>query len=203
MDPLTPNQLKVVEFIRSFTERRGYAPTLDEIARHFRIIKPTVQQYITLLEGKGIIIRKRYAHRSIEIVVPKFGGGGEQELPLVGRIAAGEPIEAIETTEMVDVGDVLGLRSGKKFLLQVKGNSMVEDGIFDGDHVVVERRQTAENGDTVVALLPDGNATLKKFYKEKNRIRLQPANPNLKPMYVKEVVIQGVVKAVIRSLKGS
>ncbi len=203
MDPLTPNQLKVVEFIRSFTERQGYAPTLDEIARHFRVIKPTVQQYITLLEEKGIIIRKRYAHRSIEIVAPAFSGGSGQELPLVGRIAAGEPIEAIETTEMVDVGDVLGLRSGKKFLLQVKGNSMVEDGIFDGDHVVVEIRQTAENGDTVVALLPDGNATLKKFYKEKNRIRLQPANPNLKPMFVKEVVIQGVVKAVIRSLKGS
>jgi len=201
MIPLTPNQLKVVEFIRSFTESRGYAPTLDEIALHFGITKPTVQQYITSLEEKGIITRKRYAHRSIEIIAPELGGGGGQELPLVGRIAAGEPVEAIETTEMVDVGEVLGLRSGKTFLLQVKGDSMIEEGIFDGDYVVVERRQTADNGDTVVALLPDGNATLKKFYKEKNRIRLQPANPNLKPMYVKEVLIQGVVKAVIRPLK--
>ncbi len=204
MDPLTPGQLKVVEFIRRFTERRGFAPTLDEIARHFRVTKPTVQQYLRALEEKGVITRKRYGHRSIEIVAPEFAGHKEQELPLLGRIAAGEPIEAIETKESVDMRELLGLKVNKEmFLLQVKGDSMIEDGIFDGDYVVVERREVAENGQTVVALLPDGSATLKRFYRESKRIRLQPANPDLKPMYVKEVTIQGVVKGVIRSLARS
>ncbi|MDP6381052.1 MAG: transcriptional repressor LexA [Phycisphaerae bacterium] len=204
MEPLTPGQHKVLKFIRRFKERRGYAPTLDEIARHFRIIKPTVQQYLRALEQKSIIRRKRYGHRSIEIVAERFGGGRPQLLPLVGRIAAGAPVEAIEATEMVDVGDVLSLNDDRElFLLQVKGESMIEDGIFDGDYVVAERSETARNGDTVVALLPDGTATLKRFYRESTRIRLQPANPHLKPVYVTDVVIQGVVRGVIRSLKRS
>lgn len=200
MEHLTPGQLKVLEFIRHFSERRGYSPTLDEIARHFRIIKPTVQQYLKALEQKGVIRRKRYAHRSIEIVASE--SGKSLELPLLGRIAAGEPIEAIEAAEMVDVGTVLDLKVGRGlFLLQVKGDSMIEDGIFDEDYVVVEKQEVAENGDTVVALLPDGTATLKRFYRETSRIRLQPANPNLRAMYVKKIIVQGVVKGVIRSLK--
>ena len=200
MEHLTPGQLKVLEFIRHFSERHGYSPTLDEIARHFRIIKPTVQQYLKALEQKGVIRRKRYAHRSIEIVASE--SGKSMELPLLGRIAAGEPIEAIEAAEMVDVGTVLDLKVGRGlFLLQVKGDSMIEDGIFDEDYVVVEKQEVAENGDTVVALLPDSTATLKRFYRETSRIRLQPANPNLRAMYVKEIIVQGVVKGVIRSLK--
>lgn len=200
MEHLTPGQLKILEFIRHFSERRGYSPTLDEIARHFRIIKPTVQQYLKALEQKGVIRRKRYAHRSIEIVASE--SGKSMELPLLGRIAAGEPIEAIEAAEMVDVGTVLDLKVGRGlFLLQVKGDSMIEDGIFDEDYVVVEKQEVAENGDTVVALLPDGTATLKRFYRETSRIRLQPANPNLRAMYVKKIIVQGVVKGVIRSLK--
>lgn len=200
MEHLTPGQLKILEFIRHFSERRGYSPTLDEIARHFRIIKPTVQQYLKALEQKGVIRRKRYAHRSIEIVASE--SGKSLELPLLGRIAAGEPIEAIEAAEMVDVGTVLDLKVGRGlFLLQVKGDSMIEDGIFDEDYVVVEKQEVAENGDTVVALLPDGTATLKRFYRETSRIRLQPANPNLRAMYVKKIIVQGVVKGVIRSLK--
>ncbi len=204
MNTLTPTQTKVLAFIRRFTDRHGYAPTLEEIARHFGVIKATVQQYLRALEDKGIITRQRYVHRSIEIVAPEFTSSRGEVLPLLGRIAAGEPIEAIEVKEMVDVGDVLGLQADRElFLLQVKGDSMVEDGIFDGDYVVVEKREVAEDGETVVALLPDGSATLKRFYREKGRIRLQPANPKLKPMYTKKVTIQGVVRGVIRPLKRS
>jgi len=119
-----------------------------------------------------------------------------------GRVAAGEPIEAIEETEWVDLGDVLGISAARRslYLLEVKGDSMIEDGIFDGDLVVVEPRQTATNGETVVALLDDGTATLKRFYKERRRIRLEPRNEKLKPIYVRNVRIRGVVKGVVRSL---
>ncbi len=201
MRRLTPGQLEVLQCIEEFIEANGYAPTLDEIAQHLDISKPTVQQYLQTLEEKGAIARKRYAHRSIEVVARK-DATGKTELPLLGRIAAGEPIEAVEDRELVDVVEVLGASRGKDlFLLQVRGDSMIEEGIFDGDYVVVEKRETATNGETVVALLPDNTATLKKFYKEKNRIRLQPANPALKPMTVREVVIQGVVRGVVRRIR--
>jgi len=120
----------------------------------------------------------------------------------VGRIAAGEPIEAIEDVETVNPAEVLGFEcDGRFFVLRVKGDSMIGDGIFDGDYVVVEKRNTAQNGETVVALLPDGDATLKKFYREADHIRLQPANPGMGPIYAKDVTIQGVVKGVFRSVR--
>jgi len=198
MSRLTPNQSRVLECIEEFIGENGYSPTLDEIANRLGVRKPTVQQYLAALEAKGVITRKRYAHRSIEVV----SGGREARgtrLPLLGMIAAGEPIEAIEDREMVDVADALGIgRDRELFLLRVKGDSMIDDGIFDGDYVVVEKRNTAENGATVVALLPDGTATLKKFYRETGRIRLQPANPRMKPLYAREVVIQGIVRGVFR-----
>jgi repressor LexA len=201
MTSLTPRQLQVVTFIRRFSAQHGFAPTLAEIARHLGVIKATVQQYLQALEDKGVITRKRYSHRSIELVPDAFDSDEERELMLLGRIAAGEPIEAIETPEPTDVETLLGLRRNREtFLLQVKGDSMIDDGIFDGDYVVVERRETAENGQTVVALLPDGSATLKRFYREGGKIRLQPANPRLKPKIVTRVSIQGVVRGVVRSL---
>ena len=123
-------------------------------------------------------------------------------MPLLGRIAAGQPIEAIQQNETMDVNELLSLSdAGEFFMLQVKGDSMIEDGIFDGDYVVVERRSSAEDGQTVVALLPDGSATLKRFYRQKGKIRLQPANAKLKPIIVRELEIQGVVRGVIRSLR--
>ncbi len=199
MSNLTPNQIRVAGFIRDFMEDREYAPTLDEIADGLGVTKPTVQQYLAALEEKGVLRRERYAHRSIEIVDPEFMRTAGT--PLLGRIAAGRPIEAVETEETIDIDDILDLDSGRsQFLLQVEGNSMIEDGILDGDFVVVEKAKKAENGQTVVALLPDGNATLKRFYREKRRIRLQPANPDLKPMYVKKVTIQGIVRGVVRPL---
>ncbi|MFC1672224.1 transcriptional repressor LexA, partial [Planctomycetota bacterium] len=192
MSTLTPNQIRVTTFIRNFMESAGYAPTLDEIADGLGVTKPTIQQYLAAIEEKGVIRRKRYTHRSIEITDPDFMSAAGT--PLLGRIAAGQPIEAVESETLVDIADILDLDGGRsQFLLQVEGNSMIEDGIFDGDFVVVEKARRAENGQTVVALLPDGNATLKRFYKEKQRIRLQPANPDLKPIYVKKVTIQGIV----------
>lgn len=199
MSNLTPNQIRVAGFIRDFMEDREYAPTLDEIADGLGVTKPTVQQYLAALEEKGVLRRERYAHRSIEIVDPEFMSA--IGTPLLGRIAAGRPIEAVETEETIDIDDILDLDGGRsQFLLQVEGNSMIEDGILDGDFVVVEKATKAENGQTVVALLPDGNATLKRFYREKRRIRLQPANPDLKPLYVRKVTIQGIVRGVVRPL---
>jgi len=202
MERLTPNQQRVFRFIEEFIDRKGYAPTMDEIGRHLGVSKPTVQQYLRALEEKGAIARERYAHRSIEIAARGKGrSGARTRLPLVGRIAAGKPIDAIENREMVDVAEMLGIdRDEVPFLLQVKGDSMIDEGIFDGDYVVVEKKETARSGETVVALLSDNTATLKKFFREKNRIRLQAANPEVKPIYVKEVVIQGVVRGVFRSV---
>jgi repressor LexA len=195
----TPNQRRVMKFICAFIEDGGYAPTLDEIAEGLGVTKPTVQQYLAALEEKGAIRRERYTHRSIEITDPRFQS--RSGTPLLGRIAAGQPIEAVETETLVDIADILDLDGGRnQFLLQVEGNSMIEDGIFDGDFVLVEKAKRAENGQTVVALLPDGSATLKRFYREKKRIRLQPANPNLEPIYAKKVTIQGIVRGVVRPL---
>jgi repressor LexA len=198
---MTPKQLKVVLYAGEFISEHGYSPTLDEIADGLGVAKPTVQQYLRALEAKGVISRQRYAHRSIEIVDPDYAPRGRAALPLLGRIAAGEPIEAVEVPEMVDIGDALGLgRDSDLFLLEVKGDSMVEEGICDGDYVIVEKRETAQNGQTVVALLPDNTATLKKLYKERRRVRLQPAHPDMEPIYAAEVAIQGVVRGVFRPL---
>jgi len=200
MNTLTPNQLKMLRQIEIFIRENGYSPTLDELAAGLRITKPTVQQYLRALEARGAIRRARYAHRSIEPLPP--AGRRKTDLPLLGRIAAGRPIEAIEEREALDVAAMLGLdRESDLFLLQVKGDSMIEDGIHDGDYVVVEKRETARNGETVVALLPDDTATLKKFYREKNRVRLQPANEAMKPLYVREVRVQGIVRGVFRPLR--
>jgi len=201
MDPLTPNQRRVLGCLKRWIEERGYAPTLDEAAERLGISKPTVQQYLRALEQKGAISRGRYAHRSIRIIAQEEDAerGG---LPLVGLIAAGEPIEALEDAEQVRIEEVLGFdREMPLFLLRVKGDSMIGDGIFDGDYVVIEKRETAGNGELVVALLPDNTATLKRFYRERGRIRLQPANPAMKPIYVGEVAIQGVVKGVVRAVR--
>lgn len=201
MEPLTPGQLQVVRFIGKCVERNGVAPSLDEIAAHLGVIKATVQQYLHALEKKGVIKRRRYGHRAIEIIDERFAGSA-RGIALMGRIAAGKPIEAIEQGETLDLGELLRLRGeGERFMLQVKGDSMIGDGILDGDYVVVERGPSAEDGQTVVALMPDGSATLKRFYREKGRVRLQPANPTMKPIYVKEVNIQGVVRGVIRPMR--
>jgi repressor LexA len=194
---MTPKQLRVLEFIRDFKESLGYAPTLDEIASYMKVCKVTVRQYLQALERQGAIFRRRYGHRSIEIGLPQYPVHNAAELPLLGYIAAGAPVEAVEVPENLDIGE--SLSTGRElFALRVRGDSMLEEGILDGDYVILERREVAENGEAVVALLEDGSATLKKFYREKNRIRLQPANEKLEPIYVKSCTIQGVVRGVFR-----
>ena len=199
---LTPNQRKVVDFVGNFRARSGHSPTLDEIAARLRVTKATAQGYVRGLCEKNVLRKTRYEHRSIEVIEGALGEDPSAGmLLLAGRIAAGEPIEAIENDEYVNVGEVLGLDDRReRYLLEVKGDSMIEDGIFDGDYVIIEKRATAQNGDTVVAILGDGSATLKRFYREKSRIRLQPANRRLKPIYTRDVEIRGVVRGVVRSL---
>jgi repressor LexA len=167
-----------------------------------RLTKATVQGYVRTLCDRGVLRRGRYVHRSLEVVEQALADEQSRRLPLVGRIAAGEPIEAVETREWVDVAETLGIGDARRslYLLRVTGDSMIEDGIFDGDYVVVEERSTADNGETVVALLPDGSATLKRFYREKRRIRLEPANARLKPIYISDMSIRGVVRGVVRPL---
>jgi repressor LexA len=199
---MTPKQKKVVEFIQRFSEKHGFSPTLEEIAREMRVCKITVLQYLRALERQKIISRQRYGRRAIEITSPEYRLRRATQLPLLGRIAAGSPIEAVEVPETIDLAEEITAGSRKDlFVLQVKGNSMVEDGIFDGDYVIIEKRETADNGETVVALLPDGSATLKKLHKEKNRVKLLPANSRLKPIYAKSITIQGVAKGVLRLVR--
>jgi len=194
---VTPKQLKVLDFVRDFIRERGVAPTLEEIASHMRVCKVTARQYLQALERRGAISRKKYGWRGIEINSLWNMHRDGIRLPLLGCIAAGSPLEAVEIPETLDLDE--NFAAGEDlFALRVKGDSMVEEGILDGDYVIIQKREAAQNGDTVVALLDDGTATLKKFYREKNRIRLQPANEKLKPLYVKTVAIQGVVRGVFR-----
>jgi len=193
---LTPKQLRLVNFVREFTASNGYAPTLEEMAEAFGVSKITVHEHVQKLKKRGVLRHERRRARSLE-VDERTLSGRPAALPLVGTIAAGEPLEALELIEAIDLDDLIDA-DAETFLLQVRGDSMIDEHIRDGDYVIVRRRPTARDGETVVALLPDGEATLKKFYRDKGRIRLQPANPDLKPIYVKEVAIQGVVIGVLR-----
>jgi repressor LexA len=195
---LTPRQLEIVNFIREYFADKGYAPTMQEIANHLGVSRPTVFEHIEALEAKGAIHRQALRSRAIELA-PELAGK-PSALPLVGRIAAGSPIEAIEAPEVLDLESLFRGRPGETFVLQVRGDSMIEEQIRDGDYVIVEKRHDAGNGETVVALLDNGEATLKKLYREPDRIRLQPANAALRPIYVDPdgVRIQGVVIGVLR-----
>jgi repressor LexA len=200
---LTPKQLRVLTFIRDYQSKHGYSPTMQEMAEILRVTKVTVFEHVTGLEKKGLLKRSRHRARSLELTEhgrAVFPDESRHCLPLVGHIAAGAPIEAVENRESVDLEDLFGSKSGS-FVLRVRGDSMIDEQIRDGDLVVVEQRNTARNGETVVALLDDGEATLKKYYRESNRIRLQPANPAYEPIFADNVRIQGVVIGVIRTYR--
>lgn len=200
---MTPKQKKVIEFIQRFSEKCGFSPTLEEIAREMRVCKITVLQYLRALERQKVISRQRYGRRAIEITSPEYRLHKATQLPLLGRIAAGSPIEAVEVPETIDLAEEITAGFSKDlFVLRVKGNSMIRDGIFDGDYVIIEKCETAENGETVVALLSDGSATLKRFYREKNCVRLEPANSKMKPLRTRAVQIQGIVRSVIHRFGG-
>ena len=206
MSPVTlyKKQKQILEFISQYIQINGYSPTLQEIADSMNLSSlATVHEHLQALERKGIIKRYEGAVRGIEIVDVSVNANLIAiELPLVGYIAAGEPIEAIENPlSTVMVSPDMVSKSKRCFVLQVKGSSMINEGIMDGDFVVLKQQETADNGQIVVALIDDGFATLKSFYREKNgKIRLQPANDNMDPIIVEaeSVKIQGVVTGIVR-----
>jgi len=193
---MTARQKKVLDFIYDFARENGYPPTIRQIGEQFGIKSPNgVADHLKALERKGEIRLESGAARGIELLRRRQEG-----IPLVGRIAAGEPILAAENIEDHITIERMFPVDGKCFALRVKGASMIGDGIRDGDIVVVRPQRTAQNGDIVVALLGD-EATVKKFYREGRRIRLQPANPDYDPIYATEIEICGKVIGVIRQMR--
>lgn len=195
MKPLTKKQKEVLDYIASYIDDNGYAPSYREIAEHFGFSSvATVTDHIQALKYKGALENEFNAARSIQLT-PQFDEA-TFEIPLLGGIAAGSPIEAIRTRETISIPrDMVGKNT---FALKVHGDSMIDEGILDGDYVVVEKIDRPRNGDVVVALIDNDNVTLKKFYKEKGRIRLQPANAKYGAIYAVNPTIQGKVKGVIR-----
>jgi repressor LexA len=199
--PLTRRQKQILDFIQSYIRSNGYAPSFEEMADHFAFSSlATVHEHLTNLERKGYIRRAHNESRAIE-VLPVPGQTGATELPLLGLVAAGEPIEALAQPETIAVPNDLVPRRGASYVLRVRGQSMIDDHIEDGDYVVVHNRQTAENGQMVIALIQGTSATVKRYYREGDGwVRLQPSNDSMQPIRVHEddVLIQGVVIGVLR-----
>lgn len=219
---ITRRQREILDFLHEYVERAGMSPTLDEIANHFGVNRVTIFGHVAELERKGVLRRAaRGVSRGLQIVDDpgrpsaraEAGGPDVEEsagaaaragtsprpLRVLGTIAAGAPIAEIEDEEIFDLDEMLPDGSDV-FVLRVRGESMIEDAICDGDLVLVESRNTARNGEVVVAGLPDGEATLKRYYHEGDRIRLQPANATMEPIYTDSISIRGVVLGVIRRL---
>lgn len=195
---LTKKQSETLDCIRAFFATHNYAPSYRDIMKALGIKSPaTAYNHVQSLKGKGYVKLRERQMRSVELTEKANVFTKGIELPLVGSIAAGQPIEAIENQESITVPLEL-LPNLNCFVLQVRGESMIEDGIIDGDYVIVERNFYPRNGDVVVALLSNDSATLKRYYREKTRIRLQPANKSMKPIYTRNPVIQGIVRAVLR-----
>jgi repressor LexA len=199
--PLTKRQKEILDFLEEFLGENGYPPSFEEIARHFGYTSlATVHEHLENLKQKGYIRKSYNASRSIELV-PTGMTVSAVELPLLGRVAAGSPIEAVQDQETIAVPEDFLARGGQHYVLRVNGDSMIDEQIRDGDYVIVNSRNTATNGEMVVALVHGDSATVKKFYREADgRIRLQPANPIMSPMYFPshEVLVQGIVVGVIR-----
>lgn len=201
---LYKRQKQILDFIAQYIQRNGYSPTLQDIANAIGVSSlATVHEHLETMEKKGVIKRRDGSVRGIEILDPTIADKSAQlatiELPVLGFIAAGAPIEP-HTDPNATLRVSAGLTSGKKraFVLQVKGDSMIEAGILDRDYVVVEQTESARDGEVVVALLENGFATLKRYFREATRIRLEPANSAMSPIFVKNVKIQGKVVGVIR-----
>lgn len=199
--PLTKRQKQILDYLETYIRTNGYAPSFEEIAEQFRFSSlATVHEHLTNLERKGFIRRTHNESRAIELV-PLPGQAGATELPLLGQVAAGEPIEAVATPETLAVPNDLIPRRGSAYALRVRGDSMIDDHIEDGDYVVVHNRNAADNGEMVIALVQGTSATVKRYYREAGGwIRLQPANEHVAPIRVHEddLLVQGVVVGVIR-----
>ena len=199
MQPLTKRQREILDHLDEFIQEHGYAPSLEEIGRRFGLSSlATVHKHLTNLQEKGFIRRSWNRSRSLELI-PTRVGARSVELPLMGYVAAGMPIEAVTSAETIAVPeDLVGKR--ETYVLCVRGNSMIDEQIRDGDFVIVEDRKTADNGEMVIALLNEAEVTLKSFFRDAGKIRLQPANPTMQPIVVdaNQVQIQGVVVGVMR-----
>ena len=197
--PVTAKQRRIYEFIRRYLESNQEAPTIAEIGRQFQMrSSASVHAVLTALEREGLIKRIPNVSRGIEIVEQKESEG-DNEIPLLGHVAAGQPIEAILNDTISVPKDMQG--HGRTFALRVRGESMIDENIQDGDIIIVTSQKTAENGQVVVALVDGPYATVKKFYREPDFIRLEPANPQFKPIFIKtpeRIQIQGVVRGLIR-----
>ena len=200
MHNLTKRQKEILDFTSSYINSNGISPTISEIQNEFELkSSATVHQHIQALVNKNYLEKDQTTVRGLRITEQQEDG---VEIPIIGIIAAGSPIEAIESDfETVSVGNEFSEHKKNFFALKIKGESMIEEGIFDGDIVVIKRQSSAENGQTIVAIIDDNEATLKKIYKEKDKFRLQPANQDLLPLYRDEVEIRGVVVKVIRDIK--
>jgi repressor LexA len=200
--PLTKRQKEILDFLEIFLTEYGYPPSYEEIARNFGYTSlATVHEHLENLRQKGYIRKSYNASRSIELVPTGSGATTAVELPLLGLVAAGQPIEAVADQETVAVPEDLIGKGGRHYVLRVRGDSMIDEQIRDGDYVIVNSRNTADNGDMVVALVHGDSATVKKFYRERDgRVRLQPANVSMAPLYFHshDVMVQGVVVGVIR-----
>ncbi len=201
MVPLTKRQREILDYLTGYIDDHGYAPSFEEIAAAMKYGSlATVHEHLSNLERKGVIRRSYNESRSIE-VLSRARAPGVAELPLLGLVAAGEPIEAIEQQETIALPEEMLPATGPNYVLRVRGDSMIDEQIKDGDYVIVHSRNSARNGEMVIALLQGTHATVKKFYREKSGwVRLQPANAAVEPIFVHEddVTIQGVVVGVIR-----
>jgi repressor LexA len=196
---LTRRQKEILDFVSDFIDHNGYSPSMEEIAEHFHFASlNAVFKHLEALESRGHLHRDSNRARSIQL--SQANPPAVKSLPLLGYIAAGQPIEAVSTPETLQIPEYFLPRRGSYYVLRVKGESMIEEHIQDGDYVVVESREAATPGDTVVALIDDENVTLKKFFPEGSHVRLQPANESLAPIVVdgSRVKIQGVVVSVMR-----
>jgi repressor LexA len=199
---VTRRQKEILDFLGSFVTRNGYSPSYEEIARGMGLKSlATVHKHITNLEKKGLLDRVHNHSRSIDLLPPGTRTRSSLKLPLAGRIAAGLPVEAVESQETISLHDVVGNRD--VFALEVRGDSMRDEHIIDGDYVLVERTRTAHQGEIVVALVRGAETTLKRFFSEGAQVRLQPANLEMDPIYVPaaQVAIQGRVLGVLRKYK--
>jgi repressor LexA len=196
---ITRRQREVIDFLSGFTQRNGYSPSYEEIAAGLGLNSlATVHKHVTNLQNKGLLQRAHNRSRSIDVLPQRKARSAMDRLPLMGRIAAGRPVEAIEQAETISLGDILGNR--ECYALEVRGDSMRDEHIMSGDYVLVERTRTAREGEIVVALIDGADATLKRFYREGNLIRLQPSNTEMAPIYAPaaNVAIQGKVLGILR-----
>lgn len=203
--PLTRRQRQILDFYREYSSEHGISPTLEEVAQNFGVNKVTIFGHVSELERKGVLTRAaRGISRGLQLVEDEVEAPVEEQAPpsetsvrILGRIAAGSPIETLEDPEQLELGELLP-RDRDVYALRVRGDSMIDDGVHDGDIVLVERRSDAADGDMVVAVLPDEHATLKRIYKEGKSWRLQPSHPTLEPIFTPQVEVRGKVIGVVR-----